>query len=200
VVVDSGVGTARRALAVAAGARFFVGPDNGVFSRVLCDADATLVAIEDETIMRGTISATFHGRDIFAPAAAHLSLGRPLAALGPPVTEPVLLALPVPRADGEHVRGEVVHVDVFGNLITNIGADLATGCRQVMVAGTSCALARTYAAAGAGELVAVIGSRGVLEISVRGGSAAALLHAARGTPVAVQRGAGAPADTTGAGG
>jgi S-adenosyl-L-methionine hydrolase (adenosine-forming) len=187
VVVDPGVGTERRALAVLVRDRYLVGPDNGVFSRVLDEEPASaIVAIENPSFQRDVVSATFHGRDIFAPAAAHLARGAIIDELGPAVAEPVRLTLPAPRRDGGRVHGEVVHADRFGNLITNIGAELLPPGARVVVAGRECGVAPTYAAAEPGELVAVVGSRGVLEVSVRDGSAVALLGQGRGAPVVVE--------------
>lgn len=187
VVVDPGVGSERRALAVEAEGRFLVGPDNGVFSHPLREAAASrIVALREARFFRENISATFHGRDVFAPVAAHLATGTRLDELGPGVDNPTQLIWPEPRRRPEGAEGVVVHVDPFGNLVTNIpegwcerGSIVWVGDR---VAGT---LLRTYADVDAGQLLALVGSSGLLEISVRDGSAAEALDASRGTPVRV---------------
>ncbi len=193
-VVDPGVGTARRALALRTPRAFLVGPDNGLLSAALPEAvreqagegpaAVTLpegyiaVAIENERYFRHPVSSTFHGRDIFAPSAAYLSLGTPLESLGPVVTE--VVALPPfrarPRPDGA-LAGKVVHVDRFGNLVTNIRSrDLPGGHIEVEVCGRRVpGLVRTYAEAEG--LCALIGSAGYLEIALPMGSAAEALGA-----------------------
>ena len=188
VVVDPGVGTDRRPLVAATNGRFFVAPDNGVLSRVLDDdAAVSIVRVEEPT--PGRTSTTFHGRDVFAPAAARLLLGEPLEGLGPPVSEIIRLALPSPTRSRDRVTGEVVQVDRFGNLISNIPADwlppVGSGC--VRVAGTDVGpLRRTYGDVESGERVALVGSIDVLEVSVRDGSAAAHLGVGRGAAVTVE--------------
>jgi S-adenosylmethionine hydrolase len=189
-VVDPGVGTARRALAVAARDQMFVGPDNGLFTPFL--GDPRLRAFElSAAEFRGTaVSRTFHGRDIFAPAAAHLARGIEPARLGPLVTDPVRLAWPQVRVSEGRVGGAVVHVDRFGNLVTSIHADaiasLGSGV-AVRVAGKSLPLVRTYGDLGRGDPGALVGSSNRLEIAVNSGSAARALKAGPGTPVVVSR-------------
>ena len=198
VVVDPGVGSARRALAAEADGRLFVAPDNGVLTRVLAEAgSAAVVAVEAAELFRTPVSPTFHGRDIFAPVAAELArraaagapYRRALADLGPAIADPVRLPLPQPQRDGGRVAGEVVHVDRFGNLITNIpGEWLAEGARVRVEGGPDAPLVRTYADASPGALLALVGSAGLLELSVRDGSAAERLGAGRGTAVRVENG------------
>jgi S-adenosylmethionine hydrolase len=189
-VVDPGVGTARRALAVAARDQMFVGPDNGLFTPFL--GDPRLRAFELSAVeFRGTtVSRTFHGRDIFAPAAAHLARGIEPARLGSLVTDPVRLAWPEVRVSEGRVGGAVVRVDRFGNLVTSIHADaiasLGSGV-TVRVAGKSLPLVRTYGDLGRGDPGALVGSSNRLEIAVNAGSAARALKAGRGTPVVVSR-------------
>lgn len=185
VVVDPGVGTDRRAIAARIDGRAYVAPDNGVLTRVLQPADSVeIVEITQPGIVAGS-SATFHGRDIFAPAAAHLARGEPLEALGPAVRDPEILATPAPERTPTGVRGEVIHVDRFGNLISNIPEDwLGTG--RVVVGGEPVGpVRRTYGEVPVGGVVALVGSIGLLEVSVRDGSAADRLGAGRGTPVMV---------------
>jgi S-adenosyl-L-methionine hydrolase (adenosine-forming) len=187
VVVDPGVGSGRRALALECDGRFLTGPDNGVFTRVLAEATAVCcVALENRAVMGDVVSSTFHGRDVFAPAAAHLARGFDFAALGPPVADPVCFTLPQPVLE-EHgsARGEVVHVDRFGNLISNLPADLVAGA-AVRIAGTPVPLVRTYADAAPGELLAVVGSRALLEVAVRDGSAAQRLGCGVGAAVTLR--------------
>jgi S-adenosylmethionine hydrolase len=181
-VVDPGVGSRRRAIAVETERAFFVGPDNGLASlawgRVVCAVELP--------IPRGA-SATFHGRDVFAPAAGRLAAGAPLVSLGRPATGLAKLAWPRPRRRGPRLRGEIVHVDRFGNLITNLTArDL--GARFTLRAGEFNArrLQRTYADAAPGALLLLVGSSGLVEIAARDGSAAARLGLRRGDAVAVE--------------
>ncbi len=197
VVVDPGVGSARRALAIATKQATLVGPDNGVLlpaARLLGLERAHAIDIERPAtarILRRPISHTFHGRDVFAPVAAHLSAGLALRSLGPPAGDLVEPALPECRAGEREITGAVVHVDRFGNLITNIAAsDLARLRRfspddlSVSIAGMQIrGLVPAYAAVAEGEVLAIVGSWGQLEIAVRGGSAAQRLTARRGTAV-----------------
>jgi S-adenosyl-L-methionine hydrolase (adenosine-forming) len=183
-VVDPGVGSSRAALALHVDGRFLVGPDNGVFTHVLHGAaDASVVSITASAFIRASVSATFHGRDIFAPAAAHLAAGVPLDRLGPAVHEPVLLPLAAARRSEGVATGTVVHVDRFGNLITNIPAAWVAGGAAVRIGGRVVPLRRTYADAAPGDLLALEGSRGMLEVAVRDGSALVVLGAAAGTAV-----------------
>ena len=130
-VVDPGVGSRRRALAARCRGHYWVGPDNGLFHLIFNRApDLAMVSLENPAYFRPRVSATFHGRDIFAPVAAHLSLGVDLDDFGPRVTDPVSLAFPEPEFGPETIQGEIISVDRFGNLISNIPAgsgDLPTG-------------------------------------------------------------------------
>ncbi len=120
-VVDPGVGSSRRALAAAGREQFFVGPDNGLFSLVFAEqAPLMVVSLENPQYFLAKVSATFHGRDIFAPVAAHLSLGVPLTAFGPALSDPVGLDFPAPEFGEEEVDGQIISCDHFGNLISNI--------------------------------------------------------------------------------
>jgi len=185
-VVDPGVGTARRALAIDADRRIFVGPDNGVFTRALGAARTVRAfAIENPTIMSDAVSATFHGRDIFAPAAAYLAGGGEIHRVGGAVGDLVRIDVPEPRVMRNAVRGVVVHVDRFGNLVTNIRPSLVRSGAAVRIADCSIPMCRTYADVASGELCAVVGSADVLEVSVRDGSAAERLAVVRGEAVTV---------------
>ncbi|MDQ6888521.1 MAG: SAM-dependent chlorinase/fluorinase [Gemmatimonadota bacterium] len=178
IVVDPGVGSARAALAVESEGRFLVGPDNGVLSPALLMADARLISLP---VPAGS-SATFHGRDVFAPTAALLAVGAPLDSLGTPFDQPVIRRTPEARRteDGALV-GEVISVDRFGTLLTNL---VAPRGGSVEIAGRALGpLARTYADAPNGAFVALVGSSGLVEIARRNGSAAELLAVTRGAPV-----------------
>lgn len=196
-VVDPGVGGARRGLVVVGGERWsghlFVGPDNGLlwpFAR-----GGRVYELANPALRRPEVSPTFHGRDVFAPAAAHLANGVPPEQFGPEVLDPVRLQPPRVRHEGGAVVGEIVHVDGFGNLISNLGLeDLPPGDPgqlRVSVGGrTLLGVQRTYSAAAVGELVALIGSAGFLEIALREGSAARELRLedGQGMPVVVEVG------------
>ncbi len=177
VVVDPGVGGSRRALAAAADDYWIVGPDNGVLSLVLCQArDASVHAIQNPSYMRHPVSSTFHGRDVFAPAAAHLVKGTPLSDFGPSVTEYVRLPWPEPKVGAHSVQGQVVYVDGFGNAITSIRASAlsAVGFRPSQAkcgAAGSIPVCTFYQQVEAGSPLALIGSSGFLEISINMGSA-----------------------------
>ncbi|HEY0995914.1 MAG TPA: SAM-dependent chlorinase/fluorinase, partial [Gemmatimonadaceae bacterium] len=176
-VVDPGVGSGRAALAVECDGRFQVGPDNGLLSPALLRGDARVVALP---VPPGA-APTFHGRDLFAPAAAALAMGSPLASLGEPHSDPVLRRTPEARrlADGA-IEGVVMTIDRFGNAITNL---LGARGGVVEVNGASLPVRRTYAEGGEGEAIALVGSSGFVEIAVRDGSAAAGLGLLRGDRV-----------------
>jgi len=188
-VVDPGVGGPRRALAVARRRQFFVGPDNGVFSFFL-DADAVCRELTNPDLWLPRASATFHGRDLFAPAAAHLATGLPLAECGPAVTDPVRLPEWAVTVEGHALHAAVVHIDHFGNCVTSLPAarlaELGPGPYRIAPEGAPpVGLRRIYGDAAPGEALALVGSMGLVEIAVRDGSAAATLAIRRGTPVRV---------------
>lgn len=190
-VVDPGVGTRRRLLAVRMHEQIFLAPDNGILTWAAREAH-TIERIEltESSYWRKHISATFHGRDILAPVAAFLSLGVVPINFGKPVDDWVQIPWPTPQSIAGGLEGEVLTIDRFGNLITSISeSDLLAGGRNVarVVCGNMAvgALATTYADARAGDPVALIGSHGLLEIAVRNGSAVARLGCAVGSPVAV---------------
>lgn len=188
-VVDPGVGTSRRALAARCRGQLWVGPDNGLFSLIFNQASPFIVSLENPRYFRPEVSATFHGRDIFAPVAAHLSLGLDLSRFGPEHPDPVSLNFPEPRFTPEAVAGEIIYVDRFGNLISNIPAPallawLADRTLSLAVGPISLrGLARTYSDAAPGEFLALVGSLGFLEIACTGASAARRLNAGLGLPV-----------------
>ena len=185
-VVDPGVGSERRVLASAAGSWLFVAPDNGLLSAVWQRYPAHhTVSVENPAMRLPTVSATFHGRDIMAPAAAYLALGRPIQELGPPLEHPTRLHLPVARRQGDRLVGEVLYVDHFGNAITSLTAKEVQGHDAVWVAGSRLPHVRTYAHVPPGQPLALVGSVGRLEISVNGGSAARSLGLEPGTRVSL---------------
>ena len=194
-VVDPGVGSSRRALAAEAGGYRFVGPDNGVLSLALEEAPSrAVVELTERRYARPTVSRTFEGRDRFAPAAAWLAKGVALTALGRPAGAIVRVALPSPSVADDRLAGEVVRVDHFGNLITNIDRRTfeqfvgASGRGVPSLAGREIPnLVSSYADVGAGELCALFGSSDHLEIAARGASAAAATGQGRGAAVHVTR-------------
>ena len=201
-VVDPGVGSTRRAIVVSAGSHYFVGPDNGLFSYILdSEPSHQTLHVTAREYFRETPSTTFHGRDIFAPIAAALSKGVKPAKLGSRIKDEVRLPplLPVKRKDGK-VEGRIIHIDRFGNCITNLTrADLPkTKQTTLLVKRRVIKTFRQFYADDDGsknkersknsstsqlELFAIWGSAGFLELSVNGSSAAKLLHAKRGDTV-----------------
>jgi len=205
-VVDPGVGTDRRAIAVQVPQGFLVGPDNGLFTYVLAEAEEwRAVELRDPAYRLPQVSGTFHGRDIFAPAAAHLARGVPMERLGPPVPDPVLLPLPRLEVREDRLEGEVLYIDRFGNVVTSIGRlrwagnglvldaafrraapplRLAAAGAVVKVGGrTIHGVRRTYGEVAVGESLALVGSTGFLEIAVRQGDAARTLGVRPGDPI-----------------
>jgi hypothetical protein len=193
-VVDPGVGTSRRALAARGRGQFWVGPDNGLFHLAFAGRrDIEIVSLEDPAYFLPRVSATFHGRDIFAPVAAHLSLGMDLKRLGPGLTDPVRLPWPEPVFTPELIKGEIIHVDRFGNLVSNItveafrswlrGDDFRLHAGPVVLT----RLLRTYGEAAPGEVLALVGSQGCLELACARGSAAERLGAGLSLPVEIRR-------------
>lgn len=189
-VVDPGVGTSRRGLAVLADDRYYVAPDNGLLSHVLSRARSwRAVSLTASAFWRPRHGATFEGRDRFAPVAAHLASGGPLEALGDDVRD--LVFLPVPplhEADGL-LTGHVACVDHFGNLITTIPSARVQdgGYHWGFCVGRQLPIVRTYAERAPGDVCFVPGSSGFLEVAVVNGSAQALLDARIGTAVRLGR-------------
>lgn len=194
-VVDPGVGSQRRGIAADIGDFKFVGPDNGVFTAVFREAPPKrVVELTERKYARPTVSRTFEGRDRFAPAAGWLAKGINLGWLGKSVTDFHLLDLPQPHVDGDQIRGIVVRVDRFGNLVSNIDhrtfdqlarqgpIGVRVGTREVA------RVVSTYAEAAAGEVCALFGGTDHLEIALNAGDAAAALGLARGAEVTVRRG------------
>lgn len=203
IVVDPGVGSNRRAIVCQTDNAFFVCPDNGVLSYLLQgnlqgnlqDSPAfQATTIENAMYLLPHVSNTFHGRDIFAPVAAHLSLGVPLADIGTPVHNLVQLSIPTMHIADDTLNGQIIKVDSFGNLITNISqADFVafteTDSFYVIQAGDAriTRLNRAYAESDTGEPLAIIGSSGLLEIAVNCGSAEERLGLKRGYTVIIRK-------------
>jgi S-adenosylmethionine hydrolase len=191
-VVDPGVGSDRDAIAVQSEDYFFVGPDNGVLSFALRNEKIKRIhTLENKRYFLSSISQTFHGRDIFAPVAAHLAAGVPIQKLGPKQRDSVRLDWPEPRVRGKRVEGEVVYIDRFGNAITNLAATTldrlpALLCEIGQKPLRKCPVKNCYQAVAVGKPVAVPGSSGFLEIAINDGSAQKLLRLTIGTKVALQ--------------
>jgi S-adenosylmethionine hydrolase len=199
VVVDPGVGTHRHALCVEVDGHYYVAPDNGVLSLVATSEKLlNAVAIEESAYLSASVSATFHGRDVFAPAAAHLSLGVEMSQLGPAVQEMVRFEFPrATVADDGALTGQVVHVDRFGNLITTVDRPALDGLArssasdtvQIRVRGLVLnGVSRTYNDVPEGTPLALWGSSDLLEISVNQGNAAERLQATVGDQVTIRMG------------
>jgi S-adenosylmethionine hydrolase len=190
VVVDPGVGTERAVLYVeVAGQRLLV-PDNGCWTRLAGSArqPPRVIRLAEPQYWRATVSATFHGRDILAPVAGHLSLGLDPQLLGPPARDWVRVEIPSAVRETDGWRGEVIFVDHFGNLITNIPAEALPPGGPVRVKVGQAEVSRrvrTYAEADPGSVVALASSAGLVEIAVSQGNAAQKLSVCVGTPVQV---------------
>jgi S-adenosylmethionine hydrolase len=194
VVVDPGVGSSRHGIAAEAAGYRFVAPDNGVLSLVFKEAPPKrVVELTERRYARPTVSRTFEGRDRFAPAAAWLAKGIELSGLGRPLSSWQTLNVPDPIVDDTMVSGEVLRVDRFGNLVTNVDRrtfDRFAGAGGIEIkAGTHAVdkVVATYAEAETGTTCALFGSTEHLEIAVNGGSAAERLQLARGAPVTISR-------------
>lgn len=187
-VVDPGVGTERKPIAVSVGGHFFVAPDNGLLTYVLeSQEDCSAYEITAEDYCRKPLSGTFHGRDIFAPVAAWISRGVPLKKLGPALPNPVRFKIPpIKKVQDNQIEGCVLAVDHFGNLITNLRLEdvpssvkIQAGRKEITV------FRKTYGEGKKGEIFIVPGSTGYLEIVVREGSAASLLNLKSGDSITV---------------
>jgi S-adenosylmethionine hydrolase len=190
IIVDPGVGTERRPILVSGEKHFFVAPDNGVLSPIYEREACTVRHVTAEHYFLNPISPTFHGRDIFAPTAGWLSKAFQTEAFGEVITDFVRFTMPKAKSTEQTVKGVVLHVDAFGNLMTNLTAEdipadaldggpikLAVGGKQVIK------FARTFASGSQGEPIAFLGSVGYVEIAVNRGSAARTLGANRGAEV-----------------
>jgi S-adenosylmethionine hydrolase len=188
VVVDPGVGTSRRPILLEAAGQYFVGPDNGVLSMVYSREKHKVRLISSDRYFRKPVSRTFHGRDLFSPVAAHLAAGVPPSRMGKLIQDYLRGSFEKPQRTGKRTwTGRILRIDGFGNIITNFHASdfpdldsktfsLAIGPRQVSV------MAHNYAECGPGELFAIEGSSGYLEVSVHQGSAAKAIGCETGAP------------------
>ncbi len=188
-IVDPGVGSSRRPLAASIGEQLLVAPDNGLLTLL---SDQRGASEAREIVHRAPpadeIAPTFHGRDVFAPTAAALASGAALAGVGPPIPEPVRLDLPAPRAEGGVWMAQVIHVDRFGNAVTNVHRDLVGAARPRAVltrTGQVVPFGRTYADVAVGAPLALMGSAGYLEVAVNQGRGDELLGLRRGDEVQV---------------
>lgn len=193
VVVDPGVGTSRRPMAARLGSQYYVGPDNGTLTMLLerCDglgAEAVFYHLDRPNFWLPEISHVFHGRDIFAPTAAHLAAGIPIWQLGTRFEDPVRLDLPRPERAAQGLRGQIIHIDHFGNLASNIRVEhfqprsgVTVSLAGVIIDG----LVATFGERSPGSLVALFGSTGNLIVSVVNGSAAERLQARVGDSIEV---------------
>ncbi len=195
-VADPGVGSSRRAIAVSSRGSLWVGPDNGLLSFPLEDPEAVTREITAAALRGRRLSATFHGRDLFAPCAARLAAGFPFAGVGPRISGAEILSETQPAVDSGRVAGQVIHVDHFGNAITNIaGEDLdrlaeTAGSRRglkALAGSRQVPVAATYADVERGAPVAVVGSCGLLELAVNGGNGSKVLQLQRRASVVVER-------------
>lgn len=189
VVVDPGVGTARRPILVEAGGHYFLGPDNGVLSMVYLHEKSKVRHVSNEKYFLHPVSHTFHGRDIFAPVGAHLAAGVSPARIGKPMQDFLKPEFEKPQRAGKRTWiGRILKIDRFGNIVTNFHVSdfgdlesrnftLALGPQEVTV------LARNYAEAGAGELFLILGSSGYYEVSLSQGSAAKLVKCEPGAAI-----------------
>lgn len=191
VVVDPGVGTSRKAVAVRIRDQFFVGPDNGIFSLVADEEPYQAYQLGNTSFWGSDRSKTFEGRDIFAPVAAHLSKGVALADVGDRIKELFVYRWARPVADREGIQGWVVHIDRYGNLVTNIPGDVIQqfqnrrGVRIYVGSTILKQLVNTFGDVKQGEAVAYIGSAGMLEVAVNGGNAEQMLGVYKGAAVSL---------------
>ncbi len=190
-VIDPGVGSQRRALVIRTSEGFLVGPDNGLFALFLADEPgAECHAITQPAFMQPHISATFYGRDVFAPVAAHLAGGVNLDLLGPRVSDPVTFPIPKPaqQPDGSWL-GHVLYADHFGNLVTSLTDDLLAPINRAEISIGQHRIAgikRTFAQAAPGDLIALVGSSSHVEISVVNGNAAQSLGLGPDSPLTLR--------------
>ncbi len=191
VVVDPGVGTSRNPVVVKMNGHYFVGPDNGIFSLLYDEYEYEAVKLTNSEFWRDQRSHTFDGRDIFGPVAAHLSKGVPMSEFGEPIKEMVVYHWAVPIGDKDGLQGWVLHIDRFGNLITNISESLIkeyVGDRKVKVyVGTTVIenIVTTFGDVEEGDSAVFLGSSGMLEIGINKGNAAKLLSVHKGAQISI---------------
>lgn len=186
-VIDPGVGSSRRGIALSSGGRYFVGPDNGIFTPWLDTAENIVELPVNKR--QGRISFTFHGRDLFAPAAAALARGESVSELGDSIEDPVYVPIKSPIKSGKEIRGEVIYVDNFGNCYTNIRNEDIEGVRASVISVADKEinwLALYFAEAAPGDALALVNSSGYLEIAINQGNAARELGISVGEPIIVK--------------
>jgi len=191
VVVDPGVGTKRRAIAAQANGHLFVGPDNGVLSPALTSKHVAVHEILETTYELPERSDTFHGRDVFAPAAGHLASGLEIDKLGPPAENCVIIEVPRPVVEGKQIRGEVLRIDRFGNVLSNIPrtllSEIGPGPYEVEVGPHKFdGIKRRYEDVPEGSALVLPGGDGRLEVAVNGGNASVALGLGVGDPFIVR--------------
>jgi S-adenosylmethionine hydrolase len=191
VVIDPGVGTPRKPVALQVKDQFFVGPDNGIFSLLTEEYDFKAVELTNSSFWRSNPSKTFHGRDIFAPVAAHLFKGVDLTELGTPLDDLETYRWAVPIADKDGIQGWIIHIDKFGNLVTNISDSLIDEvikrkATKLYVGNTILdEITETFGSVPEGEPVAYIGSAGMLEIAINKGNAQEMLGVQKGAQISL---------------
>jgi S-adenosyl-L-methionine hydrolase (adenosine-forming) len=187
-VVDPGVGSKRRAIVLCTPEQTYVGPDNGLLSLIMSDDGACIVReIQNPDYMLPEPHPTFHGRDVFAPIAAHLSAGRPFEEVGPLVDDPIMLSIPTVKENAAGLEGAVIYVDRFGNVTTNIDKAMLNKIVGKICVGnvTIQGLGRFFGEVPEGEAIALINSFGLLEIAANQGNAAQVLGIGKDEPVRV---------------
>ena len=192
-VIDPGVGSARRAIAVETEQYYFVIPDNGLLSYVLCkEKIRRAVNLTNPKYFLPQVSDTFHGRDIFAPVAAHISRGVSLNSLGEQITDIVQIPISTPDTSESEIIGHILYIDRFGNLITNISHELFESVRRernftIFVKDRQIQrICRAYAESSVGELLGIFSSFGNLEIAISEGNAAEILRVKIGNPIKIR--------------
>jgi len=192
IVVDPGVGSDRRAIVCRTETAYFICPDNGILTHILHgEEQVRTITVENSAYFLPQVSNTFHGRDIFAPVAAHLSRGVPIGKMGSPVAHPIQLPVPKPQLTDKTVIGQVIWIDSFGNLVTNISHEILEsleGRDSVAIRAGSVeidCLNRSYTESAVGEALAIVGSFNRLEISINQGNAAQALGLKRGDTITI---------------
>lgn len=189
VVIDPGVGSSRKPIAALAGEQIFICPDNGLLTLVLRKLPLREIReINNPELMLNTVSPTFHGRDVFAPASAHIANGIAFSQLGPQLHEIEKLTIPEPEVKENEISGEIIHSDHFGNLITNIPRSLipdAVHCNIIVGEHILKGIEQTYADVNEGSALALFGSSDYLEIAANKCNAAELIGLIKGNKVRV---------------
>lgn len=192
-VVDPGVGSERRAVVCQTETAYFVCPDNGILTHILDnEKHVHAVAVENSAYFLPQVSNTFHGRDIFAPIAAHLSHGVSISKLGSPIAQPIQLPIPKPQVTDKAIIGQVIWIDCFGNLVTDISQEILESLEEqnsIVICGGSARIDHlncSYAESAVGEALAIVGSFNRLEISINQGNAAQVLGLKRGDRITIR--------------